>query len=217
MLDIITPAIAARFWSKVDQSGGPDACWPWLGGRKSAGYGNFFVRRETPGRFGRMIFMNAHKLAYLLVNGPLADGHVVRHTCDSPPCCNPAHLIPGSDADNVQDAIERGRFDPLVNYQKALPALHAANITRRRLTEQDIAAIVVARARGRSLTSIAADYGLTDGSLCNIFRGKSYCDLPLAQRLATLYRQGIRFPYYRGRHTPDTIHPDLRALATELY
>lgn len=25
------PDIVAKFWAQVDRSGGPDACWPWLG------------------------------------------------------------------------------------------------------------------------------------------------------------------------------------------
>lgn len=39
--------LAERFWPKVDKSGGPDACWPWLGGINGDGYG--FIRdREGP-------------------------------------------------------------------------------------------------------------------------------------------------------------------------
>src|SRR5262245_38056366 len=119
--------VIARFWAKVDRSGGPDACWPWTGGRKRAGDGNFIVRRETPGAQGRMVFVNAHKFAYLIVNGPIADGQLVRHTCDNPPCCNPRHLILGSDADNTRDAIERGLFDPSAAAQKALSSTRARN------------------------------------------------------------------------------------------
>jgi len=28
-----------RFWSKVDQSAGPNACWPWTAYRNPGGYG----------------------------------------------------------------------------------------------------------------------------------------------------------------------------------
>lgn len=38
----------------------------------------------------------------------LADGEVTRHTCDNKRCINPAHLIVGSQGDNVHDAFERG-------------------------------------------------------------------------------------------------------------
>src|SRR5262245_43781963 len=32
-------ALLERFWAKVDQSAGPEACWPYLGGRVPFGYG----------------------------------------------------------------------------------------------------------------------------------------------------------------------------------
>lgn len=201
-----------RFWAKVDRSGGPDACWLWLGGRKAAGYGNFFVRRETPGQHGRMIFANAHKFAYELIYGAVPSGQVVRHTCDNPPCCNPAHLIAGTPADNVQDAIARGRVDYRVLGQESADAMRRATRARRRLSEQDLAAIVIARSDGRSLNDIASDYGLVDGSLANIFKGASYRDIPLARYLATLYQQGIRFPY----PGPTPIPAPLQALADVL-
>lgn len=54
----------------------------------------------------------AHRVAYVVHHGlTLADivGQVVRHTCDNPPCCNPAHLVLGSHADNAADRQERQR------------------------------------------------------------------------------------------------------------
>lgn len=37
------------------------------------------------------------------------EGEVARHTCDVHCCCNPGHLLWGSQADNIADSIERGR------------------------------------------------------------------------------------------------------------
>lgn len=34
---------------------------------------------------------------------------VARHNCDNPPCLNPRHLLWGTQADNVQDMIDRAR------------------------------------------------------------------------------------------------------------
>jgi len=82
-----------RLWEKVDQSAGPDACWPWTASRQPGGYG--VIDKQSVTR----ILMGLEK----------GDPRVVRHTCDSPPCCNPAHLVIGSVHDNHRDMVERGR------------------------------------------------------------------------------------------------------------
>lgn len=38
------------------------------------------------------------------------DGPFVLHTCDNPPCCNPAHLYRGTALDNARDRDTRGRW-----------------------------------------------------------------------------------------------------------
>lgn len=39
----------------------------------------------------------------------IPDGKKVLHSCDNPPCCNPAHLTLGSQAENVSDMLAKGR------------------------------------------------------------------------------------------------------------
>lgn len=34
-----------RFWRKVDTTGGPDACWPWLASKQRAGKKRIKARR----------------------------------------------------------------------------------------------------------------------------------------------------------------------------
>jgi hypothetical protein len=87
--------------SKIDASGGPAACHPWTGARSKGGYGKF--RRD--GQYWRVTrWIMMRRLARSL--GP---SESVCHTCDNPPCCNPAHLYVGTQASNVDDMNARGR------------------------------------------------------------------------------------------------------------
>jgi hypothetical protein len=85
------------FWERV-QRGTADACWLWLGSRHPQGHGQVRVN-------GTVIY--AHRHAYVLAHGHIPAGLIVRHRCDNPPCCNPAHLELGTVADNSRDAVER--------------------------------------------------------------------------------------------------------------
>lgn len=75
-------------------------CVEYQGARNDAGYG--ILPREANG--SRL----AHRAVLAEKLGRPVDG-VARHTCDNPPCVNPAHLMEGTQAANVMDAVERGR------------------------------------------------------------------------------------------------------------
>lgn len=86
-----------RFWQKVDKRGSGE-CWQWLGSRlKPSGHGRFNVK-------GKVNF--AHRISYEIHNGPIPKGMVIRHTCHFGPCCNPAHLILGTQAENIRDRLD---------------------------------------------------------------------------------------------------------------
>lgn len=94
----IPPAV--RFWAKVRKT---DGCWLWTGFREHSGYGKFRINRSTSP-------VPAHRFSYELENGPISDPTlIVRHTCDNPPCVNPAHLLIGTKLDNAHDRDSRGR------------------------------------------------------------------------------------------------------------
>lgn len=93
---------ADRFWSLVDTSGGPDACWPWTRSVTTDGYGRFFCRGEGERR--------SHRLAWTLTNhAPIPRDKQVCHACDNPRCCNPKHLWIGTMLDNNRDKAAKGR------------------------------------------------------------------------------------------------------------
>lgn len=86
-----------RFKSYLEEK--ESGCIEWTGGRFPNGYGSFWFNGKNIG---------AHRIALLLATDEWPP--VVRHTCDNPPCCNPKHLLPGTQKDNGADAIERGRY-----------------------------------------------------------------------------------------------------------
>lgn len=105
-IDALIPA--ARLMSFADCSGGPDACWPWLGGtyKLRGGYGAVHTLGSASTRQQRP----AHRAMLEATLGRrLLPGMYACHTCDNPPCINPDHLYEGTAADNRRDMVERGR------------------------------------------------------------------------------------------------------------
>lgn len=88
------------FWSLIDQSAGATACWPWVAGAFSTGYGAFRVGRRT---------CKASRVAYALRHGEVPSEAVICHRCDNPICCNPAHLFLGDTQMNNADMVRKGR------------------------------------------------------------------------------------------------------------
>lgn len=86
------------FWTFVDHS--ETGCWIWTGSRK--GENN---------EYGGYAGTTAHRVSWALANGRSArPGEVVRHRCDNGLCVRPDHLEIGTQQDNVDDAVERGRM-----------------------------------------------------------------------------------------------------------
>ena len=106
-----TEKAKASFWSKVDQSAGADACWPWTLSKSGNGYGQVNMGKSHGP------CLRAHRVAYMLTNGNLpafsnADsrGTVVMHSCDNRLCCNPKHLRAGTQSENLKDMHSKGRL-----------------------------------------------------------------------------------------------------------
>lgn len=111
-----------RFWSKVDRSGGPNACWMWMDHKWGPmRYGGFYVAKHE--------HVYAHRFVWELTHQAISDGQFVCHVCDTPACVNPAHLFLGSARDNVRDMISKRRNQHGEQHHKA------------RLTEIDVIAI----------------------------------------------------------------------------
>jgi predicted XRE-type DNA-binding protein len=92
--------VSRRFWPKV-QKNLEDECWWWLA-TVSAGYGSMGIE---PGHRT----MKAHKVSYILHNGDIEKGLVIRHLCHNKLCVNPKHLKLGTYSDNAKDTALAGR------------------------------------------------------------------------------------------------------------
>jgi hypothetical protein len=99
-IDDYTSKNLSRFWSKVDKSGGDDACWTWTASCNQHGYGRIKWRNKL---------VQSHRLAWQLKHGDIPEGLFVCHHCDNPKCCNPKHLFLGTNKDNQADMHRKGR------------------------------------------------------------------------------------------------------------
>ena len=80
-----------------------DGCWIWSGVTDKYGYG------QIPNPANKHRKLKAHRVAYECFVGPIPAGLHVLHSCDHPACVNPQHLHVGTHAQNMREAVERGR------------------------------------------------------------------------------------------------------------
>jgi hypothetical protein len=158
-------AIARRFWAKVDRRG-PDECWPWLASLHTTGYGRFKIWSYQ--------CVPANRVAWVLDKLEDPCELLVCHRCDNRPCCNPAHLFLGTDADNSADMVAKGRWKG-GNHRGARNPTAILDDAKVR----EIWALILA---GKTNTAIAERYGVHHATISAIRRGKIWTRVkPLEQ------------------------------------
>ena len=155
---VYSPIIIARFWSKVDVRPSMIECWEWRASKTPLGYGKMRFRGGT---------YIASRLAWEIANERFLDrGAVARHSCDNPSCCNPTHILPGTQLQNMQDMRARGR-------QRHVGLAGEKN-PRAKLSGDDVQRIKARIASGETNISIARDYPVTHALISRIRLGKAW-------------------------------------------
>lgn len=156
-----------RIWEIVerhiqfDPFGG---CWLYGGAQDGAGYGISW--------FGR-----AHRVSWEVHNRPIPEGLVVMHRGDVTSCINPAHLQVGTQQENNDDKVRKGRA-------RALRGEEAANA---KLTSAQVMAIRLSRSATRELVE---EYGVSQTLVDGIRRGRLWRHLPCPPRPAPVVLRG---------------------------
>jgi len=141
------PSTIEDFMSKVEKT---DTCWIWMGSKDKDGYGQFMVNYKN---------IRAHRYAYSQLKGAIPDGLILRHSCDTPACVNPEHLMFGTHKENARDRVNRGR-----NRDQ-----RGNNNSMSKLTVEKILAI---RDDDRIQLEIAREYGVSQQTVSDIKRRK---------------------------------------------
>jgi len=142
---------ADYFWSKANKT---DTCWIWTAGKSNRknNYGAFWSESGT---------VAAHRYAHKLINGPIPKGIQVLHRCDNPPCVRPSHLFLGTNKDNVEDRVRKGRTGPRCGSFNG----------NSRLSENKVIQIRRLLLQGIAKTKIAKKYKVSDTCIRHIAQG----------------------------------------------
>ena len=139
-----------RFWSKVDKSGD---CWLWTAG-KICGYGQYTL----PGR----ISSRAHRVSWMMANGPISGNLLVCHKCDVKSCVRPDHLFLGTNKDNADDCVNKGRNT------------RGRKTTFAKLSERSVREIRASSGRGVLGIVLAKEYGVSPKAISKVIRRESW-------------------------------------------
>ena len=152
--------LETRFWPKVAKSE-TNVCWEWQAGRLKSGYG--WVRTPAGNKTASRV------AAYLSgVLDDLSSTLCVLHRCDNPPCCNPAHLFTGTNADNVADRVAKGRT--------VCSPLHGQANGASKLTDAQTKQIRdLYKSTNYSQSQLAKMFGVRQSHISRIVNGLSRC------------------------------------------
>jgi len=156
-MSTVPPDVEARFWSKVNKGSLVD-CWLWTAAKTKFGHGVMGKGKRGEGLY------KAHRLSWIIHNGPIPKMLCVCHVCDIPSCVNPRHLFLGTQQDNIMDAVEKGR-------QTGSPGLPGESNPFSKLTKSQVEEIRTSSVSSRKLAAI---YGVGKSQILRIKNGVAW-------------------------------------------
>lgn len=150
--------IKSRFLTKVEKT--ESGCWMWKGSTRKpvregmSVYGTFSYKSKP---------VYAHRMSYELFVGEVPAGLKVLHKCDVQLCVNPAHLFLGTQMDNVQDMIAKGR-------NKNKGDTHYRSM----LTEEKVAVIRERLVEGETVKVLSTEYGVSASAIRDVKLGRRW-------------------------------------------
>lgn len=133
-------------FSRRDASG----CLLWISTVNSrTGYPQIFWEGKN---------QSAHRMAWIVANGPIPDGMKVCHRCDVRHCIDDAHLFLGTNTENMADMVSKGR---------AAKSLRNGN---GKLTPSQIAEIIAAPKTRGSGRRLARQHGVSPTTISAVRR-----------------------------------------------
>ena len=141
-----------RLWKRTARDGD---CWVWQGCKDGGGYGTISVGGRP---------LKTHRLAWQLTYGAIPAGMLVCHHCDRPSCINPQHPFLGTNADNMQDKVRKGRRNGGGGWHK----IRGGNNGSAKLTEKQVAAMRALHCQGVSERRVASSFGISKSQVHRI-------------------------------------------------
>ncbi len=146
-----------------------NGCWLWNHACSPSGYA-VISTPEKP-------YCRGSRLVWKLWHGDDPGAMCVCHSCDNRRCLNPDHLFLGTNKDNMQDAVRKGRIASGIRqgtYTKPECRKKGELNGQSKLTEIQVLEIRQRRSNGELLRVLAKDYGVAMTQISQVANRKKW-------------------------------------------
>ena len=142
-------SVQARIEANIvkDQDTG---CNNWAKSLQSNGYGQIGINGKPE---------LVHRASYETYKGKIPEGLFVLHSCDNRKCCNPEHLSVGTQQQNIDDMMAKGRWGG-----NAILTLEKAREIRQKFIETT------------TCRQLATEYGVNYYTILNIIANRRWTE-----------------------------------------